>query len=114
MHILDRGRARAPIWGGSAYFGYRGVHECRTASSPSRFERWRAPTRPTGSWQITPTDAPENTLIAFRRAWELGVEGVELDVHLTRDGEVVVIHDAKPTRRRAADECRRGIIRRSG
>jgi len=38
-------------------------------------------------------DAPENTLAAFGRAWELGVECVELDVHATRDGETVVIHD---------------------
>jgi glycerophosphoryl diester phosphodiesterase len=37
--------------------------------------------------------APENTLLAFRTAWELGVESVELDVRLSRDGEVVVIHD---------------------
>ncbi len=38
-------------------------------------------------------EAPENTLAAFRRAWELGVECVELDMHVTRDGAVVVIHD---------------------
>lgn len=36
---------------------------------------------------------PENTLAAFRRALELGADMVELDVQLTRDGEVVVIHD---------------------
>jgi glycerophosphoryl diester phosphodiesterase len=38
-------------------------------------------------------EAPENTLAAFKRAWALGVEAVELDVHVTADGEVVVIHD---------------------
>lgn len=38
-------------------------------------------------------DAPENTLAAFRRAWDAGVECVELDVHLSRDGVPVVIHD---------------------
>ena len=37
--------------------------------------------------------APENTLTAFRRAVELGVDGIELDVHLAADGEVVVHHD---------------------
>lgn len=37
--------------------------------------------------------APENTLPAFRLAKELGVDGVELDVHLTSDDELVVIHD---------------------
>ncbi|MBA3817753.1 MAG: glycerophosphodiester phosphodiesterase [Deltaproteobacteria bacterium] len=48
-------------------------------------------------------DAPENTLAAFRRAWELGVECVELDVRLTRDGEVVVIHDATTRRTAGVD-----------
>lgn len=38
--------------------------------------------------------APENTLAAIRRAWELGADGVEVDVHLTQDGVPVVIHDA--------------------
>jgi glycerophosphoryl diester phosphodiesterase len=37
--------------------------------------------------------APENTLAAFRTAIEAGCDMIELDVHLTRDGEVVVIHD---------------------
>lgn len=37
--------------------------------------------------------APENTLAAFRLAEEQGSDGVELDVQLTKDGEVVVIHD---------------------
>ena len=37
---------------------------------------------------------PENTLAAFERAHALGVDGFELDVRLSRDGEVVVIHDA--------------------
>lgn len=37
--------------------------------------------------------APENTMAAFRQAAEAGADGLELDVHLTKDGEVVVIHD---------------------
>ena len=36
----------------------------------------------------------ENSLLAFRNALALGADFLELDVHLTRDGEVVVIHDA--------------------
>jgi glycerophosphoryl diester phosphodiesterase len=36
---------------------------------------------------------PENTLPAFRAAAEIPVDYIELDVHCTRDGEVVVIHD---------------------
>jgi len=38
---------------------------------------------------------PENTLRSFRKAIELGVDAVELDVRRTKDGKVVVIHDAK-------------------
>ncbi|HWC76804.1 MAG TPA: glycerophosphodiester phosphodiesterase family protein [Blastocatellia bacterium] len=38
--------------------------------------------------------APENTLAAFRIGLALGSDGVEMDVQLTADGEVVVIHDA--------------------
>ena len=39
-------------------------------------------------------EAPENTLAAFRRALALKVDGIELDVQLTRDGVPVVFHDA--------------------
>ena len=38
--------------------------------------------------------APENTLAAFKKALEIGVDAVELDLHGTADGEIVVIHDA--------------------
>ena len=38
----------------------------------------------------------ENTLPAFARALELGVDGIELDTHATRDGVVVVHHDFVP------------------
>ena len=37
--------------------------------------------------------APENTLEAFLLAAEQGADGVELDVQLTKDGEMVVVHD---------------------
>lgn len=42
--------------------------------------------------------APENTLLSFRTAIELGCRAVEMDAHLSKDGEVVVIHDAKVDR----------------
>jgi glycerophosphoryl diester phosphodiesterase len=43
-------------------------------------------------------EAPENTLVAFERALADGAVIVETDVHLTRDGEVVVAHDADVAR----------------
>ncbi|MDR2974291.1 MAG: glycerophosphodiester phosphodiesterase [Propionibacteriaceae bacterium] len=42
--------------------------------------------------------APENTLAAFKLACELGADGIELDVQMTKDGEVVVIHDERVDR----------------
>ena len=37
--------------------------------------------------------APENTLEAFKLAVDIGSDGIELDVQLSKDGELVVIHD---------------------
>lgn len=42
--------------------------------------------------------APENTMAAFELALAAGADGIELDVHLTRDGEIVVMHDEKVNR----------------
>jgi len=36
---------------------------------------------------------PENTLVSFEKAIDLNVDGVELDVHLSSDGKLIVIHD---------------------
>ncbi|HOD39580.1 MAG TPA: glycerophosphodiester phosphodiesterase family protein [Candidatus Wallbacteria bacterium] len=41
---------------------------------------------------------PENTISSIKKALESGVDGVEIDVHLTKDGKIAVIHD-KDTRR---------------
>lgn len=52
---------------------------------------------------------PENTLAAFRRAIELGVDVLETDAHVTRDGVAVIAHDATGARtagdRRAIRDC---------
>lgn len=39
-------------------------------------------------------EAPENTIAAFSRALELGADGFEFEVQMTKDGHAVVIHDA--------------------
>jgi glycerophosphoryl diester phosphodiesterase len=36
---------------------------------------------------------PENTLVAFEKAVTMGADGIELDVHLSLDGELIVMHD---------------------
>lgn len=43
-------------------------------------------------------DAPENTLPAFNLAWERNADAIEGDFHLTKDGEIVCIHDADTER----------------
>jgi glycerophosphoryl diester phosphodiesterase len=63
--IHDEGEAREPDGGWPTNFAHRGAS----------------------------TKAPENTLEAFRLAVEDGAGGLELDVHMTSDGRVAVIHD---------------------
>jgi len=43
-------------------------------------------------------DAPENSMAAFKLAWERKVPAIELDVHLTKDGVLAVCHDADTKR----------------
>ncbi len=55
-------------------------------------------TRPARPWIIghrgSPRDHRENTLPSFLRAFDVGAEAIELDVHGTADGAVVIHHDA--------------------
>lgn len=44
------------------------------------------------------SEAPENTMAAFRLAKEKNIPGVELDIHLSADGKLVVIHDGVTSR----------------
>jgi glycerophosphoryl diester phosphodiesterase len=53
-------------------------------------------------------ELPENTLAAFARAFERGADAIELDVHATRDGVVVVHHD--PDLVLPVSALRRGIV----
>ena len=41
---------------------------------------------------------PENTMLSFRKAAEVGTDGIELDVHMTKDGVLVVHHDERVDR----------------
>jgi len=67
----------------------------------------------TGTWRIKPgahaspfvighrgnsIETPENTIEAFQGALDAGADGVELDVRLTKDNEVAVIHDRRVDR----------------
>jgi glycerophosphoryl diester phosphodiesterase len=49
-------------------------------------------------------DALENTMAAFRLGWQQGADGAELDVHLSRDGQIIVCHD--PDARRTTGASR--------
>lgn len=57
--------------------------------------------------------APENTVVAFRRAVEMGADAIELDVRRTRDDHLVVHHDptseGRPLRAMGADELPAGV-----
>lgn len=46
---------------------------------------------------------PENTVLAFKKAAEAGAEGIEFDVHLTKDGVPVVMHDENTVRTTGTD-----------
>ncbi|MBT8496528.1 MAG: hypothetical protein KJO07_26000 [Deltaproteobacteria bacterium] len=48
-------------------------------------------------------ELPENTLPSFERALEVGADALEMDVHLTADGEVVVSHDPDGERMAGVD-----------
>jgi glycerophosphoryl diester phosphodiesterase len=61
-------------------------------------------------------DAPENTLAAFRLGYQQGADAVELDMHLSDDGEIVVIHDDHTARvagiSNRVDQCSFADLRR--
>ena len=77
--LATEGRRNHPKWGvfRSVQYAHRGLHN-----------------RELG--------IPENSMAAFRKARELGY-GVELDVHLTKDGQLAVIHDKSLKRTTGVD-----------
>ena len=48
--------------------------------------------------------APENTMPAFEKAYEIGVNSIELDVQMTKDGEIIVMHDDNLRRTTGVDK----------
>ncbi|MGT2666079.1 glycerophosphodiester phosphodiesterase [Streptococcus rifensis] len=54
------------------------------------------------------SNRPENTIIAFQEALRVGADGIELDVHMTKDGQLVVIHDESVDRTTSG----RGLVRK--
>jgi len=70
--------------------------------------------RPVRPWIIghrgSPRDHRENTLRSFRRAFDLGAEAIELDVHGTADGAVVIHHDAATNSRPGESGPRVAIV----
>lgn len=61
--------------------------------------------RGAGQGKIQPETPPENTLPAVAYAWsrEVNADAAEVDIHLTRDGEIIVIHDATTKRTATAN-----------
>ena len=55
-------------------------------------------------------DAPENTLASVKLAWKQHADAVEIDVYLTRDGKIVVIHDKNTKRTTGVDAL---VVRKS-
>lgn len=70
------------------------------AGPPRRISAWkRTPARPfVLGHRGARRRAPENTLSAFELAMEEGADGVELDVRLSGDGDVIVLHDSDLSR----------------
>jgi glycerophosphoryl diester phosphodiesterase len=63
-------------------------------SVADRYRRARERGAPlVGGHRGNPAEHPENTMASFRSAIELGVDMIECDVHLSSDGQLVVIHD---------------------
>jgi glycerophosphoryl diester phosphodiesterase len=77
----------------------RAVRERLAELAPANLgHRGLGPTRPLG-------EHPENSLAAFRAAIEQGADGIELDVVLTADGELLVMHDDRLDRTTTCRGC---------
>jgi len=53
---------------------------------------------------------PENTMLAFKKAYDAGAEGIEYDVHLTKDGVPVIMHDENTVRTTGEDHLIKDML----
>lgn len=95
--------ARLPFWDSGWDDGYKsneffGDDGPRTDLSPERPLLLKIPLRRIYiiGHRGAPYHFPENTLASFQKALELGANGLEFDLCLTRDKRVVIFHDAHP------------------
>jgi glycerophosphoryl diester phosphodiesterase len=102
-NIVKRNLAAAAL---AALFAFLAFIDSATAQTPSGSDAAKVSEKPLvvghrGAAGLL----PENTLAAFRRGCELGVDAIELDVLVSADGELVVHHDfrLKPEIARTAD-----------
>lgn len=49
-----------------------------------------------------PAECPENTMASFRNAMEAGLDMIELDIQMSKDGELVIMHNSPWIRQRTA------------
>ena len=90
------------------------IPSSRPVADSSRLERPNTWDFPTGARRVPliiahrgdVVRAPENTLPAFRRAFDAGADGIELDVRMTSDSQLVVYHDRSLGRL----DGRRGLV----
>lgn len=73
-------------------------------------ERWPLVVAHRGAWD----GAPQNSLAAFERAIELGCDAIELDVRLTADGALAIVHDARVGGRPVAQQTLAELRARPG
>jgi glycerophosphoryl diester phosphodiesterase len=95
--------ARIPVWDSgwddgyrtNEFFGEEGVNVVSTPDSPLLL---RVPMRRIYNigHRGAPYHFPENTIASFRKALDLGANGLEFDLCLTKDRRIIVYHDASP------------------
>lgn len=95
--------ARIPVWDSGWDDGYQsneffGDEEIKVATTPDSPLLLRVPMRRMYiiGHRGAPYHLPENTIASFRKALDLGANGLEFDLCLTKDKRIVVFHDASP------------------